>query len=138
MSKDKDIKIIKELEENWKRALADYKNLEKRSVEEKTILIDFANRILVEQLLPVVDNFTMLEEHLDDEGLKICINEFKNILESAGLEQIIVDDDAEFDPEIMDAVETGLEFKIVRSGYKFRGKLIRPASVVVKKENTNI
>ncbi|MFC1622254.1 nucleotide exchange factor GrpE [Patescibacteria group bacterium] len=127
-----------EMESNWKRALADYKNLEKRVVEEKSILVEFANSVLVEQLLPVLDNFEKLEEHTSDEGLKMCVKEYRNTLENAGLEEIKIGKGVKFDPEIMDAIETkkgkgNKVLEIKRKGYKFKGKLIRPISVVVAK-----
>ena len=40
-----------ELENNWKRALADYRNLEKRVAEEKEAVIRFANSILILNLI---------------------------------------------------------------------------------------
>lgn len=136
---DKNAEKIKELEENWKRALADYKNLEKRVAEEKTMLVDFANGVLMERLLPIIDNFVMLEKHTIDEGIKMSIKEFISVLESSGLQKVKVSSGDEFDPNIMDAVETasGQENKvleIVRDGYYFKDKLIRPVSVKVGKD----
>ena len=42
---------IKELEENWKRALADYQNLEKRVQEQQKIFLHLANASLIDKLL---------------------------------------------------------------------------------------
>lgn len=127
---------LSEMEENWKRALADYKNLEKRVSEEKTLLVDFANSVLVENLLPILDNFTMLEKHTNDEGIKMSIKEFINVLKSSGLKKIEVSVNDDFDPNTMDAVESGPGQKnkvleVIREGYYFKDKLIRPASVKV-------
>ena len=43
---------IVELENNWKRALADYKNLERRTAEEKQEFAEFSNIILMQELSP--------------------------------------------------------------------------------------
>src|SRR3989344_8337589 len=65
-SDSKDVRI-KELEESWKRALADYKNLERRFNEEKEMLVAFSNLVLLERLIPVLDNLENLCEHLSDQ-----------------------------------------------------------------------
>lgn len=131
---------IAELENNWKRALADYKNLEKRVSEEKDQFKDFANLVLVSRLLPVLDNLQMVEAHVGDDGLKYTVKEFKQILEDEGLIEI---DPAgkDFDSTTMEAIETveGEEGKVVevlRKGYLLKSKLVRPARVKVgrKKE----
>lgn len=131
---------LTEMEANWKRALADYKNLEKRVAEEKLYITDFANSVLIEKLLPVLDNFELVAQHSEDMGLKLSIKELKQVLVSSGLEEIEVKENDEFDPEIMDAVEVKDDSSnegnrhvcsILRRGYKFKGKLIRPTSVVV-------
>ena len=49
-------KRIEELEENWKRALADYQNLEKRVSDEKQGFAKWANARLLDKLLPVLDS----------------------------------------------------------------------------------
>lgn len=138
---------IKELEEklaeaetNWKRALADYQNLQKRSDEEKSVYIEYANTHLIEQLLPVLDNFRKLEDLSSDIGLKITVKELKLVLEKAGLKVLDVKRGNDFDPHTMDAIDTdnGEENKItavVRDGYTFKNKLIRPASVNVGNGN---
>ena len=129
---------IGELDNNWKRALADYKNLEKRSEENKKLIVDFANTVLIEQLLPILDNFEQIEKHSKDMGIKLSIKEFKQTLYNAGLVKIEIQVGKEFNPEYMDAIETKHDdnktntvSSIEREGYKFKGKLIRPISVVV-------
>ncbi|HSX39824.1 MAG TPA: nucleotide exchange factor GrpE [Candidatus Saccharimonadales bacterium] len=132
---------ISELENNWKRALADYKNLEKRVSEEKEALRDFANLVLLSRLLPILDNLEMAQVHLNDEGLKYTIKEFKQVLEDEGLREIDPTN-KEFDAATMEAVEMvdGEENKVIeplRKGYLLRDKLIRPARVKVGKKKEN-
>jgi molecular chaperone GrpE len=129
-------KRVAELENDWKRALADYQNLEKRTREEKSLLTQFANMVLLESLLPVLDNFLLLEKHSEDQGVKMSVNEFKEVLRNAGLKEIDVNEGEMFDPKIMDAVDTAdgekdKVLQIIRKGYFFKEKLIRPVSVKV-------
>lgn len=127
---------LNEMEKNWIRALADYKNLEKRVTQDKIALIEYANKTLVENLLDVLDNFEMMAAHTDDEGITMSVKEFRNVLESSGLNEIEVEIGDEFDPENMDAIECvrGKENKVVeiiRKGYNFKQNQIRPVSVKV-------
>lgn len=126
-----------EMENNWKRALADYKNLEKRVVEERSAIIQFAGSIFASKLLPILDSLEMLEMHLKDVGLNLTLKEFKQILKSEGLEEIEVFGKA-FDPSNMEAIEVAdgekdKVLEILQKGYLFREKLLRPARVKVGK-----
>ena len=55
---------LAEMESNWKRALADYQNLQKRVAEEKVNFTQFANGTLIRKLLPVLDSLEMIKELL--------------------------------------------------------------------------
>jgi len=129
---------ILELENNWKRSLADYKNLEKRVTEEKYALRELANLVLVSRLLPVLDNLEMVDAHVNDTGLKYTIKEFRQILEDDGL--IEFNPLAQtFDANTMEAIETvegedGKVIEVLRKGYFLKDKLVRPARVKVGKK----
>ena len=125
-----------EMEKNWIRALADYKNLEKRVTKDKIALIEFANSVLIENLLPILDNFEMLVQHTENEGIKISIKEFVNVLEASGLNEIKVTTADKFDPKTMDAIESiagekNTVMEIIRKGYNFKNNQLRPVSVKV-------
>lgn len=131
-------KQLEEVTNNWKRALADYQNLEKRTKEEKEEFVKFANKNLILQLLPVLDTFDKLEEHLKDDGLALIVKQFRDILLSKGLKKIEVLG-RDFSPEEMECVEVeeGEENKVLketRPGYKMKDKIIRPAQVIVGKK----
>ena len=125
-----------ELENNWKRALADYQNLQKRVEEERSEFISYANEGLIRQLLPVVDNLEMMLSHTPDEGLSYIIKEFKQILTNAGVEEIKVEVGQNFDATIMDGLETNdptsqTVTEVVKPGFKLKNKVLRPAIVKV-------
>jgi molecular chaperone GrpE len=129
---------IVELENNWKRALADYKNLEKRVEEEKQAIVSFSNIVLIARLIPILDNLELLENHINDTGLKLTVKQLKELLEEEGVKEIEALG-SNFDHEEMEAVEMveGTPGKVVEvelKGYKLKDKLIRPARVKVGKQ----
>ena len=126
---------VSELENNWKRALADYQNLQKRVAEEREALVTYANLVLISELLPVLDNLELLEKHIDDTGLKLTIKTFKQILENEGVKEIECLG-KDFDPALMEAIELvdgkeGKVAEVAQKGYVLKDKLIRPAKVKV-------
>jgi molecular chaperone GrpE len=130
-------KDIKDMEHNWKRALADYKNLEKRIQEDKEQLVFYIKKQTIEMVLPFLDNLEKIDEHLKDKGLELTIKDFKQTLKDLGVEEIEVKD-KQYDSSTMDAIETedgekDKVLKIVSKGYLLNGKLLRPAKVVVGK-----
>ncbi len=130
---------FKNLENQLKRALADYQNLEKRVAEEKSSWIKAANKDLLLKLLPGLDSLILAEKHTRDEGVKLSIKHFLDILEQDGVKKIETVG-LDFDPNFMEAVSTadGEEGKVVeeiRAGYTLFGQVLRPAQVVVGKAN---
>ncbi len=142
---------FKNLENQLKRALADYQNLEKRVVSEKSSWIKAANKDLLLKLLPGFDNLLLAEKHTQDSGVKLSIKHFLDILEQEGVRKIeTVGKD--FDPNLMEAVSTrevdpstdsasspqagsgqgeGKVVEELRIGYTLFGQVLRPAQVVV-------
>jgi molecular chaperone GrpE len=127
-----------DLENNWKRALADYKNLENRIAEDKEQLVFYVKRQAIEEFLPFLDNLEKIEEHLKDKGLELTLKDFKKTLLGMGVLEI-ESDGKEFDHETMDAVDTqkgkaNMVLKTAQRGYLLNGKLLRPAKVIVGQE----
>jgi molecular chaperone GrpE len=130
---------IAELENSWKRALADYKNLERRTIEDRETFLNFSNEALIRSLLPILDHLEMLTTHLSDEGLNMIVKDFKHLLSIEGVEEIETTD-KEFDPETMDAIETvegdpNKVIEVITKGYYLKSKLLRPARVKVGQKN---
>lgn len=134
-------KRIKELEENWKRALADYHNLEKRVSEQQKTFVRIANASLIDNLLGVLDDLERASDHLQDHGLKLVLSQFKSVLETEGVKEIEVGR-KEFDPQMMDCVEIvkgpkNQVVKVLLKGYALNDQVIRPAKVLVGSGTTN-
>ena len=73
-------------------------------------------------------------------GISMAFKQMENILSEYGLE-VIDPEGLEFDPkfhealsyQISDSIDEGKILQTVRTGYKLRDKLLRPASVIISK-----
>ena len=143
--KKKSVKVEKlvDLELKWKRALADYANLEKRIDKEKEVFVKFSNAQLLQSLLPVLDDLERAGQHLKDQGLNLAISKFKEVLQKENLEEIKAQGE-EFNPELMEAIEIvkgpkNRVVEVVNKGYLLNNKVLRVAKVKVGSgENNNI
>src|SRR5215471_14226784 len=128
------------------RVQADFENYRKRMLREQTEAVTRANESMVEQLLPVLDSLELALGQLDGDehvqkGLELVYGELLGVLEKSGLERI----DAAgvpFDPNVHEAVlqEGGSDGEpvvadIVRTGYRLKGRVLRPAMVKVARED---
>ena len=112
-------------------------------LRDQTTYLERATAGLVEQLLPVLDSFELALNAAGTDvdrlrkGVELVYGELLGALEKAGLERIEAHGKP-FDPEEHEAVmhveddggEPGVR-DVVRSGYRFKGRVIRPAMVKV-------
>ncbi len=131
---------MEDLTNKWKRALADYQNLEKRVQNEKEEFVKFANAALLKKILPALESLEKAGTHLQDEGLNLAIRQLREGLASAGLKKIeVIGED--FDPNLMECLEVsgGPEGKVIeeiKPGYKLNDYILQVAQVKVgKKQN---
>lgn len=134
-----------ELRETLQRVQADFENFRKRTMRDQTVQLERAAERLVDDLLPVLDSFELAvlsvpEGDLDDaaaklrKGVELVYAELLGVLEKAGLERI----DAHgrvFDPEEHEAVmregDGDVVTEVMRTGYRLKGRVLRPAMVKV-------
>lgn len=136
----------------WKdlaaRNQAELENYRKRVAREREDDLKRARAGLLEDLLPVLDNFElgMMEVRKGDPkspivvGMEMIERQIKEFMGSAGVEAIEAAG-AAFDPNLHEAIgqeesATVPEGKIIRQlrkGYKLRDRLLRAAMVVVSK-----
>ena len=132
------------------RCAAEIENLKKRQEREKSELLQFANENLIKELLPVVDNLERALEHgrqLDApapmlEGLELVHQGFLKALTRFGVTPI-ESVGQPFDPAFHNAVmqEESMEaedstiLKELQKGYLLQNRLLRPAMVVVARNN---
>jgi molecular chaperone GrpE len=151
-------------DENWDRLLrttADLDNFKKRAAREKIESAQYAVFSLLQKLLPVLDNFEMAlaaaqtahQAHPDakkagndklaslQSGIMMVQQQLKAALTEAGLEEIDAAGQP-FDPNLHEAIAhqesagtpEGHVSQQLRKGYKFRERLLRPATVMVAKK----
>lgn len=130
---------LEETENKYRRALADYQNLQKRSQDERFALIRSANKDLLLRILSVFDTLLLAGDHLQDKNLEVSTNHFLDVLKSEGVTRIAVIG-KEFDPAIMEAIATveGEENKVIneaRAGFMLNENLLRAAQVTVGKNS---
>ena len=136
------------------RTTADLENYKKRAQRERQEAVKFANEALLQKLVTVLDNFDMAMAAATagpattaqalQAGVTMIHQQFKSVLGEAGLEEIDATQKA-FDPNFHEAVaqqETsevaeGHVLRQMRKGYKFRDRLLRPATVIVAKQMKN-
>lgn len=124
-------------ENKWKRALADYQNLEKRIEQHQTQMVKLANATLLKRIVEVLDDFHRAASHIDDQGLHMVLKQLHSILDQEGLNEIETDGRT-FEAELMECVELvdGPKDKVVKTlqkGYRLYEAVLRPARVTVGK-----
>jgi molecular chaperone GrpE len=124
-----------------RRIQAEFDNYRKRMLRDQTAYLERATEGLIEQLLPVLDAFelALLNAGSDPDrlrkGVELVYSELLGVLEKAGLERIEAHGKP-FDPTEHEAVmhveggEPGI-CDVVRTGYRLKGRVLRPAMVKV-------
>lgn len=130
---------VDSLTDRLNRSLADYSNLEKRIESQRQLFVTLATTSIIIKMIEVLDDLYLTYQHLSDSGLKIVIDKFVSTLQSEGVEEILVKDQ-EFDPSIMECLETAkgkdnYVISVKKIGYKLNGHVIRPSQVVVGKSD---
>jgi molecular chaperone GrpE len=136
----------------WKdtalRTQADLENYRKRVARDRDDDIRRTQTKLIEELLPLFDNFEfgMMEVRKGDPkspiviGMEMIERQLKEFMASSGVEAIDATG-TKFDPNLHEAVgqeeseeaEEGIVIRQMRRGFKLRDRLLRPAMVVVSK-----
>ena len=150
-AKDESAKLLEmekkceELTHGWKRALADYQNLQKETTRQLDDFRQYANEDMIMQLLPLADYFQHAFEQIPENekqsswltGIKHIQNYFHKILQENGVNEIKALGE-EFNPEVHEVVKEeesekkeGIIIKVNQAGYKMGDKIIRPAKVIV-------
>lgn len=130
---------IQSLNENWKRALADYQNLMKRVENDKKEVTRYTSMALISKLIPTLDILEMAAKHSEDPGVKMAVSQFQNVLKDEGLQEINPEIGEEFNAFNHEAIEVlvgeadNTVAEVLTKGYKIGDYVIRPAKVKVFK-----
>ncbi len=138
-----------ELKDSLLRLKADFDNFKKRVAKQEIELVERANISLLEKLLPALDVYDLAIQHFEAgnpetnfQGLKKAFDMLIEVLGQNGLEKVDKVGES-FNPEIHEAVshvqaqednDEGVETvkEVYRAGYVLKGKVIRPATVIVQ------
>jgi molecular chaperone GrpE len=121
------------------RLQAEYANYRKRVERDRAVASEVAIASVLNELLPLLDGLDRAAEHEElTGGFKAIADQLNSITSRIGLEKF-GEAGTEFDPQIHDALmhETSADIlvptasKILQSGYKFKERILRPASVAV-------
>lgn len=136
-----------ELKDQFLRKSADFENFRKRINREKEEAIAFANRELLEDLLPIIDDFERAIKSAEEskdfdaflEGVALIEKQFTSMLERKWGLTRFDSEGQEFDPQRHEAVtsqegEPGSTPTVVedyQKGYLLRDRVLRSAKVKV-------
>ena len=138
------------LNEKLLRISAEMQNMKRRNEDRIASLLKYEGEDLIKKLLPTIDNFERAiggnTDTLSDEmkkyleGFKMIYQNFKSIIDSLGVEEIICENKP-FDPNTMEAVmveevegiESDQVIAVLQKGYIYKDKVIRHAMVKVSK-----
>ena len=137
---------IENLQNEMLKDRAELENFKKRTADERLKERKYANQYLIEDLLDMIDIFdTQVNKEVDDDklkkylmGFKMIDEQIKDILNRYGLTKIECLN-KEFNPAFHEAIETvegdedGIIIEVVRNGYMYKDRVIRPSKVKVTK-----
>lgn len=146
----KEIERLKEIERYAVSLKYDFESFKQISAKEKQRIINSSNESFVEKLIPVLSNFERALKYIKVEnpsdelkrivkGVEMIYSSLYVALENEGLKEICVETGKPFDPfdhEVSNKIETceypeDSVIDVVENGFKFKGKVIKPAKVVV-------
>lgn len=138
--------VAEENNQRYLRTQADFENFRRRTRVEKEELAKYASAKLLEQLVPVLDNFeralTVSKDSNDYDsfakGVDMIFRQFEQVLTQEGLSPIEAVGQP-FNPEFHQAImqveseehEEGIVVEEIQKGYKLKDKVLRPAMVKV-------
>lgn len=139
-----------ELKDKYVRLYSEFDNFRRRTAKERLELVNTASQDLIQEILPVMDDFERsfkAESSAEDDdqkntGNKLIYNKLLRVLTARGLkpmdELVGKDFDAEYHEAITQIPAPSDELKgkivdVVEKGYTLGGKVVRFAKVVIGK-----
>jgi molecular chaperone GrpE len=140
---------IAELKKQNLYLMADFDNFRKQAIKERSDIVKYGNEPIIREFLGVLDNLEraaltpLSAESIETykNGVELIVTQFKKSLERFGVEEVDPQGQ-EFDPSLHEALgsDSNPDFppntvtQVLKKAYKLKGKIIRPAQVLV---NTN-
>jgi molecular chaperone GrpE len=130
---------VSELTSDLQRVHAEYANYRKRVDRDRELVRDMAVAGVIAELLPTLDDIERAREHGELEGAFKSVGEaLEATTTKLGLERFGTAGE-EFDPtvhealtsEAVEGIETPTVMSVYQPGYRFAGRVLRPARVAV-------
>lgn len=140
---------VAEFKDKYLRLYSEFENFRRRTNKEKIEFLSSANKDLIKELLPVIDDFERADDAFDQEvtsldqikeGYDLVYKKFKSTLAKQGLKEIENPKGEVFDVEVHEAVtqfpapSEDMKGKVVdqiEKGYTLGEKVLRFTKVVV-------
>jgi molecular chaperone GrpE len=131
------------------RLYADFDNFRKRTSQERILLMETAGEKLLQQFLPILDDFeralgAIRQENVSlravEEGVQLIHDKMLHFLEQAGVEIMPLEKGSVFNTELHEAItripvtEKDLHDKVIdviEKGYTLKSKVLRYAKVII-------
>ena len=143
--KSKNLNIeLQETKDKYLRLYSEFENYRRRTSKEKIEMIDSANKDLLSDILPVIDDFERAtkavkkEEEVDLEGFNLIHQKLISTLEKYKVKKMEIKMGDEFDSEFHEAITStpsdkkykGKIVDVVENGYHIGENILRFAKVV--------
>tara|TARA_B100000401_G_C52743968_1_gene689786 strand:- start:511 stop:999 length:489 start_codon:yes stop_codon:yes gene_type:complete len=143
--KSKNLNIeLQETKDKYLRLYSEFENYRRRTSKEKIEMIDSANKDLLSNILPVIDDFERAtkavkkEEEADLEGFNLIHQKLISTLEKYKVKKMEIKMGDEFDSEFHEAITStpsdkkykGKIVDVVENGYHIGENILRFAKVV--------
>ena len=125
------------------RLQAEFENARKRGERERVEFREYATGNVVEQFLPVLDNFELALKHDStaeqlSKGVELIVKQMHEILRQLQVNKVATVGE-EFDPRVHEAIEMVDTTEVpdhhvlqeLQRGYKYKERMLRPAMVRV-------
>lgn len=139
---------LAEAKDKYLRLYSEFENFRRRTAKERLELVSSANQDLVQDLLPVLDDFDRAQQNYSEktdvsalkEGMDLIAHKFNKVLEQKGVKEMEGKEGIEFDPEVHEAITKipapkeelkGKVVDVIEKGYYLNEKVIRFAKVVI-------
>ncbi len=104
---------LKDSLNSWHRCLADFDNYKKRSTEQQKDFAQYAGQTVIDEMLPILDNFHAATQHIPEEekespwvtGIMYIQQQMEKVFDDQGVTEITVNIGDEFNATTMEAME---------------------------------
>lgn len=142
-SDSSDDEKYQDLMDKFMRLQADFANYKRRTEAQKTEYVELGVKKIVNDLLPVLDNFERALDSIEEkdstyDGILMIKNQLTDVLKKEGIVEMKALGE-EFDPtyhhavltEDSDEYDSGYVIEVLQKGYLINDKTLRPAMVKV-------